>query len=80
MIKPQMIEGHGLMLPGHDTTPTRARADAQAYLLAHGATEFEAEARTERADVRLCWWGGESVGFVPDSHDGAAPVAMVQLS
>lgn len=76
-MKPFLVPGHGLLLPGHDTTPSAARTTAGRWLLDRGVGPFTAEAATERADVRLAWWDPDA-GFVQADH-GAAPVVVVQL-
>lgn len=76
---PWLLEGQGLVLPGHVATPTQARATAHAWLLDGGADPWDAEARTEAAPVNRAWWAGEDPGFVQEHHDGAQPVTVVQL-
>jgi hypothetical protein len=71
--------GHGLLLDGHDTTPSRAREAAQAWLLSRGVDAFDAEAATEQAPCGRAWWCGDDIGFGQAHHDGAQPVTVVHL-
>ena len=77
-MEPHIVEGHGLLLPGHATTPSAARAAAREWLLAAGVSAWDAEAGTEGAQVARAWWGGE-LGFVQEHHDQAAAVTVVHL-
>lgn len=74
----RVLPGHGLLLPGHATTPSAARTAAREWLLAAGVTAWDAEAGTEGAHVVRAWWGGER-GFVQEHHDQAEPVTVVHL-
>lgn len=78
-MEPFVLPGHGLLLPGHATTPSAARAAAREWLLAAGVSAWDAEAGTEAAQVGLAWWGGEQLGFVQQGHDQAAAVTVVHL-
>lgn len=75
---PQWVTGHGLLLPGHDTTPSAARATAQQWLLDRRLDAFAAELVTERAEVRPAWWDAKA-GFTAAEHPAAVPVVVVHL-
>lgn len=71
------LEHHGVVLDGHDASPTDARARAAAFLTDAGVDLWLAD--TSAAIVQRAWWAGAEIGFCGSEHPAAEPVAVVAI-
>lgn len=77
----RILEGHGLVLDGHDIRRADVLAQATEFLTGLGMSIHDAEERLiDRPGlIARAWWGGDERGFVQENHDDSQPITVVNV-
>ena len=73
------IPSQGFVMREHVTSLREGRDAAAQWMREHGASNFDAEKETERADVVHAWWSEKDGAFVSSDYEGAEPVTVVNI-